>query len=74
MIEVVDERDVVVVRFEDDIGVDVLEGVDGGVDLGQASLVGLEEQPVHVGKLHLEIDTDRFKCWTFFTAKGPWIQ
>ena len=74
MIEVVDKRDVVVVRFEDDIGVDVLEGVDGGVDLGQASLVGLEEQPVHVGKLHLEIDEDRFKSRTHFTAEGTWIE
>jgi hypothetical protein len=38
MIEVVDKSDVVVVRFEDDVRVDVLQGVDGSVYFGETSL------------------------------------
>jgi hypothetical protein len=38
MIEVVDKSDVVIVRFKDDVRVDVLQGVDGSVYFGEASL------------------------------------
>ena len=43
MIEVINKGDVVVVRLEGDVGVDVLEGADGRIHFRQASLVRLEK-------------------------------
>lgn len=49
MVKVIDKGDVVIVCLKNDIRVDVLESVDGCINLRKTSLVRLEEQPVHIG-------------------------
>lgn len=53
MIKILDCGDVVVVRLELNVGIDGLQRLGRGRHLGEAGLVRLEEQTIHVGQLDL---------------------
>jgi len=49
------------VRFDLHVRVDEAQRGGGGLYFGEARLVGREEQPVHVGQLHLVVvEQDQF--------------
>lgn len=55
MLEIVNSCDVIVVCINCDIRVYALQRACGCVDLAEAGLVRLEEQPVHVGQFNFVV-------------------
>ena len=55
MVKMINEGNVVVVSFKGDIWVNVLQCANGGIHLGEPSLVRLKKQTIHVGQFNLKI-------------------
>lgn len=68
LMEVLNSSDIVIMPLNSHVWVDFLQSVGCCLHLAEASLVWLEEQPVHVGQLHLVIvkeDQLEQKCIIF---------
>ena len=74
MVKVVDGGDVVVVGLEGHVRVDAGERLGRGRDLGEARLVRLKEEAIHICQFHLEKEVAELFLGKFIFSKQSHFQ